>query len=548
MKKYFVLALIGLSFALFSCKDDDENIVPDEIPVELVIRNDVDAANIVKGILKTQSPGSGLSFIAETVSDATISFEGDETAAGPLVSRFDIQANNSYVAGQWDKHYVAIAQANELIEQLSNIESGAAADGFILTVAGKNTALGGAYFARALSYFYLVRLYGEAPIYTKVGETNGYPASVDNIYKQVEADLLLAEELLPTSTGVKTVPSKYAAEAILARAYLTWAQYSPEGDLSAPPADKAKLAKAVTYADKVINSKQFILLEDYSKNWGRHNKNGQEHIYNQSYVLGDARPGDGGNHQSHCAFSYGFDVDPNTQPTHIGPASYTLYTNWDGGHAGNKLDQRRDLSYTAYLAKPNSAAEFSLDHDSIYAFIPPRWIPLFGKGIDRSFYEGPLVGPTERDLDRIEIRYSEILLIKAEALIESNLNLTEAKALINQVRQRAYNQASNPSVYDITATSQTDLRTAVQQEYFNEFVYEQKRWFDLVRWHRFVRTVQSIENFPEYKGEYGTEPGSFFLKAQTHLKARYNAVTGSGTKYYTFPIPETAIAANPNLK
>jgi hypothetical protein len=549
MKKvFYYFALLALPVAFYSCSDDDDPI--GEITEENVIKNDADAANLVKAILKAQSPGSGLSFIAESLSEGTVSFEGDETAGGPLISRFDVQANNDYVEGQWNKHYPVIASANELIEKISAIESGAAADGKILTDAGKNTALGGLYFARALSYFYLVRLYGPVPLYTRSGETGGSPATVDAIYKQVEADLKKAEELLPTSTGVKTVPSKYAAQAILARVYLTWAQYSELGDLEATLADPTKLANAVTYADKVISSGQFDLLEDFTKNWGRLNKNGPEHIYNQSYVLGDARPGDGGNHQSHCAFSYGFNADPNTLPTHIGPASYDLYLQWDGKDTSvNKYDQRRDFSYTAELRKPNSnGSRTEPEKDSLFQFKPSAgWLPLFGKGIDRSFYEGPLLGPTERDLDRVEIRYADVLLIKAEALIEQGQSLDDAKNLINQVRERAYKNAPGGAAqYYTTASTQDDIRAALRQERKNEFVYEQVRWFDLTRWHVLDKTVKKVADYTEYKEE-NYNAGTFFAKVHTHLKAKYDAVNSNPGKYYRLPYPETAVASNSNL-
>jgi hypothetical protein len=547
---FYYIALLALPVTLYSCDNDNDPI--GEVTEEDIIKSDADAANLVKAILKTQSPGSGLSFLAESLGESAVSFEGEETADGPLISRFDVQANNVYVGYPWDKHYPAIASANELIEKISAIEAGTAEEGKILTPDGKNHALGGLYFARGLSYFYLVRLYGPVPLYTKPGESGGSPATVEAIYKQVEADLKQAEELLPTSTGVKTVPSKYAAQAILARVYLTWAQYSDQGDLAATPTDQGKLESAATYADKVISSGQFFLLDDFTKNWGRHNKNGQEHIYNQSYVLGDARPGDGGNHQSHCAFSYGFDADPNTQPTHIGPASYDLYLKWDGKDTSvNKYDQRRDFTYTAELRRPNSGgSRTEPEKDSLYRFKPETgWLPLFGKGIDRSFYEGPEVGPTERDLDRIEIRYADVLLIKAEALIEQNKELEKAKSLINEVRDRAYKNAPGNVQYQVTASSQEDLRAALRQERKNEFVYEQVRWFDLVRWHVLDKTVKEVGAYTEYKDDYGPAnvSGSFFAKVRNHLKARYSAVSSNPGKYYRLPYPETAVASNPNL-
>ncbi|MDR3260927.1 MAG: RagB/SusD family nutrient uptake outer membrane protein [Tannerella sp.] len=562
MKKFSLLFSLSLIVALSSCNsndDDDGNDIINEIPVEAVIKNDVDATNLVRGVLKAVSLGSGGSFIIESLSEATVSFEGEDTANGPLVSLFDVQPNNTYVTGQWDRHTGVVARANEAIEQISVLVDSVranAATGKPLSTAGKNQALGGAYFARGLAYFYLVQFYGEAPLYTTTANASGGSrASIAALYAQIESDLKKAEELLPESTGSKTYPNKYAADAILSKVYLTWATVASSPDQANTPVagDAGKLANAVTYANKVINSGQYELESDFIKTQaGRNNKFGREHILNFSYVLGESGPNDGGNHQSHCAFSYGFDADPNTQPTHIGPASYDLYTKWDNDNPHNAFDQRREFSYTSRLAKPKSGATPA--QDSVYVFDPSTgWLPFFGKGIDRSYYEGPLVGPTERDLDRLEIRLAEVLLIKAEALIESDQNLTEAKNLINQVRRRAYqvgeyaNGSNTLTAADIevTANDQAGLRAALRQERSNELVYEQKRWLDLIRWHNLVETVLKVESFTEYTGTY--EQGTFFAKVQKHLKARVAAVKANPTKFYRIPVPETALAANPNL-
>ncbi|KAA6346264.1 RagB/SusD family nutrient uptake outer membrane protein, partial [termite gut metagenome] len=515
--------------AFYSCSDDNNPV--DEIPQALLIQKDADAANYVKGIFKTQNAGSGYSFLLESATEATISFEGEDTDAGPSVSQFNITPGNYYVNWVWNRQFEAVAAANIAIETIGDIPAGA---GEILSEYGKNTALGGAYFVRGLAYFYLVQLWGEVPLYVCTTYATGKSrAPVNAVYAQIEADLKQAEELLPEMTSVKSEPNKYAAAALLSKVYLTWATRTKDA------LDNIKLIKAISYADKVINSNQYILLSDITKNWGRYNKNGQEHIYTISYVLGEEGPNDGGNHQSHCAFP-GFDVDPDTLP-HISPSSIALYKRWDDA------DQRKEFSYTAHLRKPRTT--------KIYEFLPPDALPFFGKGIDRSFEDGPLVGSTERDMDRIELRYAEVLLIKAEALIEYNQKLEEARSLINEIRHRAYRVGAyaDPSVtltendIDIPATTldQNELRKALREERFNEFVYEQKRWLDLVRWHNLAETVKTVAIFPEYEETY--DEGSFFARVQKHLKAKYAAVEANPTKYNLFPIPATAIETNPKL-
>jgi hypothetical protein len=563
MKKLFnynykVLVALALSLSFFACDNDSDGgeILPDDL-----VTNDATAVTLVKGIVKDVSLGSGGSFTIETLSEATVSFEGDDTADGPLISLFDVQPNNAYVESSlWNRHTRVIASANsaiEIISALGDSVSANAATGKPLSTANKNLALGGAYFSRGLAYFYLVQVFGEVPIYTSTeNATNGVPESVDKVYQQAERDLKKAEELLPVNTGTKTYPNKYAAQALLAKAYLTWSTVtSRENANTWAAADAAKLTNAITYADKVINSGAYQLEEDFLKTQaGRNYKFGKEHILNFSYVLGDSRPGDGGNHQSHCAFSYGFDADPDAQPTHIGPASYDLYTKWDNNNPHNTLDQRRDFSYTEHLAKPGSGKTPA--EDSVYYFNPSTgWLPVFGKGIDRTYYEGPLVSPTERDLDRLEIRYAEVLLIKAEALIESNQNLPTAKELINTIRRRAYQVGEfavvgngnglNRADIEVTANDQAGLRAALRNERKNEFVYEQKRWLDLIRWHNLVETVLTVQNYPEYTAT--PKAGSFHEKVKKHLQTRVAAVNANPLRYYRLPIPDAARATNPNL-
>jgi len=108
------------------------------------------------------------------------------------------------------------------------------------------------------------------------------------------------------------------------------------------------------------------------------------------------------------------------------------------------------------------------------------------------------------------IRYADILLLKAEALIETasgsnaatDANLVEARTLVNQVRQRAANSVDgnytpvdlNPAKADYyVGLYPTDhdgnlywtkelARNAVRFERRLELALEGQRWFDLVRW------------------------------------------------------------------
>lgn len=95
--------------------------------------------------------------------------------------------------------------------------------------------LGEAYFLRGLSYFYLVRMYGDLPlILTEEDAATNMPrTAVADIYDQaIIPSLKKAVELLPTKSrsGFSATPSKWAAEACLADAYMTMAGWPLKKD------------------------------------------------------------------------------------------------------------------------------------------------------------------------------------------------------------------------------------------------------------------------------------------------------------------------------
>ena len=87
-------------------------------------------------------------------------------------------------------------------------------------------------------------------------------------------------------------------------------------------------------------------------------------------------------------------------------------------------------------------------------------------------------------------RLSDMLLIKAEALIERNAegDIDQAFALINTVNKRANDVDGSNRSSTLKASDYTDSQAAMEQlvleERQREFLFEGKRWFDLVRFAR----------------------------------------------------------------
>ena len=77
------------------------------------------------------------------------------------------------------------------------------------------------------------------------------------------------------------------------------------------------------------------------------------------------------------------------------------------------------------------------------------------------------------DHDWIELRLGDVILLYAEALNE-NGNTSAALVELNKIRTRA-------NLSNSTATTQAEVRQAIQDERRLELAFEGQRWFDLVR-------------------------------------------------------------------
>jgi len=177
---------------------------------------------------------------------------------------------NSRVNNYWSNSYKIIAGTNTVLEQVKE-----GADDASNQIIAENLYL------RSLMYFYLVNVFGKP--YDQTPETSlAVPLqaqdnpfeikprnTVKEVYQKIEEDLLKAETLFTVNKG-SIYGNVYATQALLARVYLYTGQD----------------AKAIEYANKVINSGKFSLLgtEDYSKIATAAPENNSENIFAIKFV------------------------------------------------------------------------------------------------------------------------------------------------------------------------------------------------------------------------------------------------------------------------
>ena len=125
----------------------------------------------------------------------------------------------------------------------------------------------------------------------------------------------------------------------------------------------------------------------------------------------------------------------------------------------------------------DSKSDYPVDQDLVAAFNASgaadtrRAVTLHTDG--RTAIKFPKDGGLGSEHDWIELRLADVILLYAEALNE-NGNTAAALTQLNRIRSRA-------GLADSSATSQADVRQAIQDERRLELAFEGHRWFDLVR-------------------------------------------------------------------
>ena len=523
-------ATLSLGFVSCSSSSDDAGSNNNQVTDENVVDDDASALALVNGVYSHWQPlSSSFSFIIELNSNKLISFEGEESEAGPVNSRFEQEPTTWYQVKIFNHLLLGIAQANEAITTIDNSLKAKK-----VTQSGYNAAVGKAKFLRALAYLKLAQLWGEVPVFTEKGGSTTERQELNVVFNQIVSDLTEAEALLNDYNGDPRVPSKQAAQALLARTYLVWG----DNPLSAsevqaiangqtdPQFTKtdSRLEKAVAYADKVINSGKLALDPEFNKLYGRDyesNKRGtNEHLFTIAHD-GDKKDAQG-NHQTHCSWTFPFQNGENGKgytQNHTEVADDNLYDDWK---AEQPNDKRLAETYFIEVKNPEDG--------QTYHYYSPIYTPINGKGVDQSYENSENLEIKQNSVDRIEIRYAEVLLTKAEALVQLGRN-SEAAEPFNQLRRRAGIEEVSAPTFD-----------QIKREWDYEFTYEQFSVLNSYRWKDLISSVKKVSAYKHFADDWKTALGNtynadqeaYFTKVHNHLKAKYNNVRG---KHYRQPIP-----------
>jgi len=445
--KYICLSLLGISLSISGCK---KNLL--EQPSESELngaswwRTEADLKQGVVGAYRTLRDLGLLNYwmFGEMRSDNT-TFQYNPPERGQenreFVDQFQLNSTNTLLQGFWQQSYNGIARCNDVLDHVDRIP---------MSDQAKNQAIGEVKTLRAFHYFNLVRQFGSVPLRLDVvkvpadAQSKGR-APVDEIYKQIIADLTDAAEKLPAvgdyAAADKGRVTKGTANAILGEVYMT----------------QKKFGDALTALRKVTG---YSLMGTYASIFTPTNKNNTESVFEIQY-LGSVPDLASNFLYQFAPFNSGNVVtqDPGTNLNYNSgwnTPTADLIAAYEPG------DVRKDVSL---------AEGFTIGG----TFTAAPYIKKYNHGF---------IQPGQTNVNFPIIRYADVTLMIAECLNEQGFVANgEAFNLLNALRLRAglgAKTSGNP-VPALNVTSQQAFREAIYHERQVELAFENHRWYDLVR-------------------------------------------------------------------
>jgi len=487
MKKIHILLLAAMLSGSTGCDDFLEEESKGALLGASALSTQQGLEAALTGAYKGWSNTWGYGFLHATAIAATMG--GDDVTTHKASNKadfrefdqFNVPATNQRTQALYTGCYKAIQGANNVIANYKNTTGDEA------TI---NTIAGEAHFIRAVSYYWLVRLYGDIPLVVEPNFSDELltinKSTPAEVYALIEADLTAAEALVPDTKRDPGRPNKGSVKAFMADVYLTEAGW--------PLKQTEKYAMAAAKAKEVIDNKDtygFELLPTFQAVFANDpTQNGTPEVVFQV----SAFQGVG----STTNANYGWSAMPGEE------------TGWDDFFAELNFfsefpeGPRKDVTFRTTFVTPDGATVRWEDSQTKH--------PYYQK-----FYIKDEVKNWASSVPETMMRYAHVLTIYAEAQARATGapdNL--AYESINAIRERA-------GLTPLSGLSGEAFAAAVVQERAWEFAAERTRWFDLVR-------LEMVEEANANKNPNDLQPIGEITKED-----------------YTFPLPFSETSVNPNL-
>lgn len=453
-----------------------------------------------------------------------------------LLEVSEITSDNITLFNKWQNDFFAISRVHNAMSAIKKASG----------VSNADQLMGELRTLRAWYYFDLIRIFDRIPYFREDDDASSktnVEFTRDEIFSFIKEDLEAAIALLPAKKSAVGRITKTTAQAMMAK---VCAQTSSWEDVK-------------TYADAVIESRQYDLFANFGDLSKIAFNNGDESIFAlQTSVVNNYSHANWSN-MLNCTYSDGnlygngddfylasqnlvnaFRTDDKGLPYLDGTFNKVNVTQ---GYQGN-VDPRLDFT-VGRIGMPWRGYTYTAGWVRSY--------DLYGEYSNKKAWPHPdecgkVVPWGGNALNFMFIRYADILLLKAEALIETaagsnaatDNDLVEARSIVNRIRQRAaksidgnytpvdldpfsanYLVGLYPTDYDGNLYwTKERARMAVRFERRLELALEGNRWFDLLRW----------------GNDYLMQTVNTYMQEETSLRSYYNGRSVS-EKEILLPVP-----------
>mgnify|MGYP003624208756 CR=1 FL=1 len=449
MKQIKILVMLLLGVVVVSCQSDflepaptsgvtSGNYYTTADEVETAVINMYDGIQGINSTSTDDNHGVQYEFyLTEMRSDNTRTKSQEGEAA--QFESYDVTATNGIVSDYYASYYNIIFRANVVLQNLGVVQDP--------NVSAKFEAE--AKFVRAYAYFNLVRLFGDIPLVDRVispleTDIQFTRVATSSIYELIESDLINAVASLDNTYNTRA--SKAAAQALLAKVYLTEGKYT--------------LAQGL--CEDVINSGKFDLMTNfYDVFYSERNK---EIIFAIGYEIG------------------------------LSDDSQNFSAEWMNGVGRTSgVNYVTDDAIAAITAAGGDRTQYSFRTDPFQTTQTQvaKYFPNGDSGgaTGRTFASDPTLAGN----DWIVLRYADVLLMHVEAIMAGGTDTSVAAALTSfqKVQDRAF-PATAPN------TKSTITKDELLLERRVELAFENHRLFDLIRFGRAESVLSALSSANGY--------------------------------------------------
>ncbi len=463
---------------------------------------------------------------------------------------FNTTGDNGENGASWRAFFNVVGQSNLF---LYNIEK---YGGSAVSPAIKKMGIAEARFMRALAYRFLVMNWGPVPIiennFDHLYDTSITRNTVSSVWRFITREMRAAAADLPEVPVQEGRLTKWSAEAMLARFYLTRSGVEGSGQRNQTYLDSAKY-----YAERVIAHSGKSLLKTYGELFKYPYDNNNESLFELQWVFSGTNV-------------WG---TQNSMPEYLAYSPDISFGGWGGDKGATWWLVRQ---FDGIKEQANGTLEGRTLDQRLHAtfMLPGAYYPEITKVSDKTKLVFPFTGTDQNflsvkkyvigspiDLAGIAsqqrypnntymMRLAEVYLIYVEAMMGNSGSTSDPKAI--EYFNKVHTRAGLPP-YEVSGANGTGPLTLdmLLSERFKEFAMEGMSWYDFVSLHYWnPAKALGILNSQD-RGLFFTRPDQMpsptqwtFTKTSWYSERTINANEGN----FLLPIPDAELNQAPNLK